>query len=119
MSKFFLFSHINKQKPQINTKTPWYHKFNYFHLNVGCLLLIGVLFVSYIWVANDTANAGFNMDKLQSKLDTIAEQNRQLEVSVQQLQSMDHIKKLSENYSLEPINDAQYITANDSVALNK
>lgn len=121
MSKFFLFSKINKSKPQDFTTKKWYQRIslNYFSLNVICLSLIVILFVVYLGLVNDTSRDGFTLDDLQTKLSKIQEQNSSLDLQVHNLQSMEHIKTISQNYSFEEIKNPEYLSGSAAVAFNE
>lgn len=120
MSKFFLFSKHNMQKRQPTTKK-WYHDFagNYFQLNAICLVSLIVLFISYIGLVNYTSSDGFEVSQMQKKIETIEEANRELELTVQNLQSMEHIKTISENLNFEQVKDVAFLSSSSAMALNE
>lgn len=121
MSKFFLFSKINKNKPVVPNSASWYQRIslNYFSLNIIFLSLIIILFVSYISLVNNTSAKGFALDGLQDQLASIQEQNRQLDLQVHSLQSMEHIKTVSQNFTFEDVKDPEYLSGQSAVALNE
>lgn len=121
MSKFFRFSKLNCQK-NVNQKTLSLTRFlpmNCFVLNIIFIAVIIALFVAYIGLVNDTSADGFTLDQLQNQLTMVTEQNKQLDLAAQSLQSMDHIKTVSENFALEPVAEAEYLSGTSSVALSE
>lgn len=122
MSKFFLFSKFNRKQSKISDKNDSLFKrlsLNYFGLNILCLAVIVVLFVSYIGLVNDTSNDGFFLDGLENRLVESEESKKQLELQVHGLQSMAHIKEVSEKYTLETVDDPQYLSGQAAVALGE
>ncbi|MFA6027981.1 MAG: hypothetical protein WC752_03570 [Patescibacteria group bacterium] len=121
MSKFFRFSKLNCQKTAAPKAQHWYNRIslNYFVLNIAFVAIIIALFVSYIGLVNDTSADGFALDQLQDQLAAVSSQNKQLDLHVQSLQSMDNIKQVSENFTLEPVTDAEYLSGKPSVALSE
>jgi len=121
MSKFILFSKINSSKPTAPNSAKWYQRIslNYFSLNIIALGVIIALFVCYIGLVNNTSAKGFTLDSLQEKLALTQEEGKQLDLQVQRLQSMDHIKTLSQNYKLEKIEDPEYLSRDSAVAFNE
>ncbi len=121
MSKFFLFSKINSKKPELPTNAKWYQRLslNYFSLNIIFLGIILLLFVAYISLVNNTSASGFNLDKLQTQLSLVQDQNKNLDLQVHSLQSMEHIKTISQDFSLEEVENPQYLSGSAAVALSE
>ena len=121
MSKFFLFSKINSRRPELPGPAKWYQKLtiNYFSLNIIFVAVIIFLFVAYIGLVNNTSAHGFNLDRLQRQLTLAQEQNRSLDLAVHSLQSMEHIRTLSDNFSLEEVTNPQYLSGSGAVALSE
>jgi cell division protein FtsL len=121
MSKFLLFSKINAQKPVTPHTKKWYYKFtsNYFRLNIICLGVLIVLFIAYIGLINTTTSASYELTKIQEKIETMESQNRELELSVESLQSMEHIKDIKENFALTEVEEVSYLGGTSTVALSE
>lgn len=121
MSKFLLFSKINAQKPATPRTKKWYYNFtsNYFRLNIICLGILIVLFVAYIGLVNTAASADYELSKIQKKIDSIESQNRELELTVESLQSMENIKQLKEDFALKDVETVSYLGGSSAVALSE
>ncbi|MFH0819294.1 MAG: hypothetical protein V1898_04830 [Patescibacteria group bacterium] len=102
MSKFFLFSKINMQK-HTRPSTAWYQSIslNYLGLNILGLILLVVLFFSYIVLVNNTASDGFVLDGLETQVARLEDSNNKLEFQKDNLESMEHVASLSVNYNLQ------------------
>ena len=100
----------------------WYHNvsLNYTSLNIITIALVMVLFVSYIGLVNNTASKGLGLSSLENQLAEIKSQNTELELQINSLQSMAHVKQLNQELAFEPVDQVEYLSIQPSaVALSE
>lgn len=114
MSKFILFSKLNRKKEKTVLKVKgsrWYsfvqnqHKF----LNILMVALIISLGVSYLFSVNQTASRGFEVSSLEEEVETLAQQNKKLELEASELLSMSNVQEVSQDMNLVPVERVEYL----------
>jgi cell division protein FtsL len=78
-----------------------------FAVTAACLLLA----VSYLVQANSFSTKGFEISRLQQKVDALSESNKKLQIEAAQLQSLQRIQSEPQQTSMVPVNIVTYIQA--------
>lgn len=84
------------------------------------LLIIAavILGISYLWLVNSSATAGFYLSDLESQVVLLEDEYRSLELEKTALGSLEYIQEQSESLELISAGRAEYVSADSAIALN-
>ena len=86
------------------------------HIRVIFIAFIMLLGCVYLWLVNSSAASGLQLTELERQTQTLEEQYRTLQVAQAELQSLDHLKEVSQAAQMEVSGRAQYIQSETGVA---
>jgi len=88
-------------------------------LKILLLALIVFVGLSYLYYINQTATGGFDIKGMESQIDEIKKENKQLEVSAAEMQSLSNIEAASEDMQMVATTSIEYLPAVGSVVAVK
>lgn len=88
-------------------------------VNIAMLSLFVVMGVGYLGIVNSAASDTFHVYDLSQRIDDTTQANRDLELAISEVQSLQHVKSMSEQYALIPTTGAEYLDLNSAVALSE
>ncbi len=88
-------------------------------VNLSLIALIIVMGFSYLGIVNSTAADTVRLHALTSSVEEQKDSNNKLELSITEVQSLQHISDMSERYDLVVATDVEYIETDTAVALNQ
>lgn len=95
-------------------------KINVMTINTGIIAVILIFTVGYLVQVNSLATKGYHISELEEKVAEIKQQNRQLEVQVLELQSMDTVRQRVTALDMVPVGTSDYLdSAASFVAANR
>lgn len=123
MSKFILFSRLNQKKEKAALKIKSSRGYSFLQnqqkfLNIFMAALIISLGIGYLFSVNQTASRGFEVSSLQEQMETLASQNKKLELETSELKSMAQIEQVKETIGLVPVEKVEYLRQS-AVALSE
>lgn len=84
---------------------------------VFSIALIIVLGVTYLWLVNSSATAGFQLSDLEARHAALDTEYKKLELEQTALRSLDHIEEQSAAMNMVATQQAEYLKRDSAVAL--
>lgn len=84
----------------------------------GLLFVFGVTAISYVFLINGSAAKGYEMKKVQNRVQEQTELNHSLEIRTAQMASLGAIDQAAQNASLVSIKGEEFLTPATVTALN-
>ena len=81
------------------------------------LALLGIVLVSYVFLINGSAAKGYEMKKIQNRIQQQSEARHSLEIKASELASLGAIDKAAENASLVAVKSEEFLTPTAITAL--
>ncbi len=107
MNKYAL--SVGLRVPLTQTRSRSFAQWNRWHV---VLIGIGVVLVAlYVFLVNSTAAQGFRMRELENYIEMIRTENRNLELKVAGLQSMQSVEARLTDQGFVPVARLEYVTA--------
>ncbi len=73
------------------------------------IALVISLGVSYLFSVNQTASRGFEVSSLEEEVETLAQENKKLELEASELLSMGNVREVSKDMNLVPVEKVEYL----------
>lgn len=90
-----------------------------FIVNLSLCVMVVVVGLGYLAVVNTTASDSFTVHQLSLRVDDIKESNSQLELSMSEVLSLQHISSISEGKNLIPATQVNYLVGQHDVAYSQ
>lgn len=89
-------------------------------MNISLAGVLVVMGMTYLGIVNSTAADTVKLHQLSTAIDKTQTANRDLELDITEVLSLQHVDAMSERYELVAATDVEYVTANDAaVALSQ
>jgi len=82
-------------------------------LNISVLASIGILGLVYLFTINSMGTKGYEIKKLESQMETLQEQQKNLMLQTSNLQSIDRIQEQATKLNFVPTNNVSYLRTAD------
>lgn len=84
-------------------------------INILALAILVTMIAVYLWQANILATSGYKIDKLQSSVKDLQQQNQQLNVEYTNLQSMQNLEAKIKELQLVAVAQTDYLNSLETV----
>ncbi|MFH1366470.1 MAG: hypothetical protein ABIH38_00580 [Patescibacteria group bacterium] len=92
-------------------RSPFWSRLRFNQQKISLVIFFGLIFsgFAYLAVINNVSTGGFELKRLEQRVDELKEQNRQLELEATKLESLNTIAAAGSQLELKPSDKVEYL----------